>query len=221
MSGLIKLHRATSVGQITDVLRTAILRGDLQPGTALRQEDLALRIGVSRVPLREALRQLEGEGFCRTDSYRGTFVAGSTAAEALDALEVRMHLELHALGLSVKAHTPESIATCYESIERAEADPQIDEHWFEHNWAFHELLYKPANRPYLLTTIRNCFRKTQLYTWVHRKYGSRHASCREHRKILGAVASHRLAEAKKLLRQHLEPDLHTLRSDAKEALAPE
>ena len=218
---MIKLQRESSVDQVAELLRRAILRGELAPGTALRQEELAAKIGVSRVPLREAFRQLEGEGFLRSDSYKGSYVATVSAAEALDIFELRVLLELHALTLSINRHTPASIAACQKVIDKALADPKIEDNWFEHNWAFHSHLYLPSERPYLLATIKNCIRKNQLYIWVRRVWSSRIDSCKEHQRILNIVAKHQLRQAKELLRHHLSGDLETLRAELKRRLQRE
>jgi DNA-binding GntR family transcriptional regulator len=214
---LLKLHRETQADQIAGVLRDAILRGDLQPGKTLRQEELAVSIGVSRVPLREALRQLEGEGFVRSDSYKGTYVLSSTAQEAMDALHVRILLELDALAASIKLHTTASINACNDAISAALDDPRIDEHWFDHNWAFHRLLYAPLNRAYLLETIRGCLRKTQLYSWPKHLWTSRQKSCEEHKAILDAITARETAKAKRLLKEHLEVDLRSLQREAQKS----
>jgi len=211
---MIKLQRETSVAQVTDLLRSAILHGELKPGTMLRQEELAARIGVSRAPLREAIKQLEGEGFVETSSYKGSYVASISSTEALDILAVRELLELDALGASVENHTPDSIAECRDSIRLARQDAKRDENWFEHNWNFHRLLHLPANRPYTLSMIHGCLRKAQLYTWVHGVTGSRLESCNEHERIVKAVEVHDLEKARQLLRKHLSGDFTRLRAEA-------
>src|ERR1700687_4911263 len=70
-----RLKRQPAENMATTELRSAILSGSLQPGARLRQEELAARLGVSRMPVRQAFSVLEREGLVRTDPWRGTFVA--------------------------------------------------------------------------------------------------------------------------------------------------
>src|SRR5262245_26774838 len=79
--------------ELVDALRERIIRGELEPGQRLREVMLASEFGVSRIPLREALRELASEGFVRSEYYGGTFVARMDAEAAHDLLDVRAVLE--------------------------------------------------------------------------------------------------------------------------------
>src|SRR5581483_3794214 len=79
----------TVAEQIADLLREAIAEGSLRAGTALRQDDIALRFGFSRMPIRDALRQLESEGIVSIHPTRGAFVAEMDRAEIRDIYAVR------------------------------------------------------------------------------------------------------------------------------------
>jgi DNA-binding GntR family transcriptional regulator len=78
---------------VVTTLRDRIIRGDFEPGLRLREEALAAELGVSRIPLREAFRALESEGFLKSERYGGTFVAGLDEDAAHDLLDVRAALE--------------------------------------------------------------------------------------------------------------------------------
>ena len=86
---------------IVDALREDIARGVFQPGEALRQEELAARFGVSRIPIREALRQLEKDGVVTVQPNRGAFVTVFTDADVVEVFELRLLLEVDLLKRAV------------------------------------------------------------------------------------------------------------------------
>ena len=99
VSGPIPAHLARAV--IEETLRNAILDGRLPCGTAIRQEALAKLFGVSRMPVREALRQLEAQGLLQVVQYKGAVVAPLIEDNSLETYELRFLLEAQALRLSV------------------------------------------------------------------------------------------------------------------------
>lgn len=88
---------------VRDSLREAIYSGKLQPGEQLRQEELAERYGISRIPVREALRQLEAEGLVTRQPNRGAVVAALSVQEVIEMLDIRIGLECRALMLDRKS----------------------------------------------------------------------------------------------------------------------
>ena len=86
-------RRRTSSTMVADVLREAIMCGTLKGGQALRQDELANRFGLSRIPVREALRQLEGEGLVTVQPHCGTIVSQISGAELQELCEIRVALE--------------------------------------------------------------------------------------------------------------------------------
>src|SRR5262245_9329981 len=88
-----RLKREPAENMATVELRNAILSGSLLPGTRLRQEELAQRLGVSRMPVRQALSVLEREGFVRTEPWRGTIVAPLEAESTHDLYVFRAVIE--------------------------------------------------------------------------------------------------------------------------------
>src|ERR1700761_447812 len=85
---------------IAEALRAAIVDGSLAPGAPLRQDAIARHFSVSAIPVREALRQLESEGWTRTAVHKGASVAPLSADEAREIYEIRSALESLALGLA-------------------------------------------------------------------------------------------------------------------------
>jgi DNA-binding GntR family transcriptional regulator len=92
--------------RIVNAVRDAIVRGDFKPGEKVPETDLALELGVSRTPIREALRILEYQGLVETRPKRGTFIAGVRAEDAHDGLAVRTTLEQMAVRQALQRHDP-------------------------------------------------------------------------------------------------------------------
>ncbi|MEV0247777.1 GntR family transcriptional regulator [Nocardia sp. NPDC050712] len=100
--------------QVCRAVREDIIRGEFAPGQRLTEDTLAERYGVSRVPVREALRLLEAEGFAWSRPYAGTFVAELTEAEAADLLEIRARLEPLCAARAAVRRTPEQLGRLKE-----------------------------------------------------------------------------------------------------------
>ena len=135
--------RSTTSTWLAEELRRAILAGDLPPGTPLRQEHVAARFAVSPIPVREALAQLEAEGFVSHQPYRGTVVRPILPAEALELLELRRMLEPLALRLAAPLLGEQDLLRAEEENERAMRSASTSE-WLEHYLEFHRLLFAPA-----------------------------------------------------------------------------
>lgn len=105
------------MGELVDAVRGRIIRGELAPGQRLWEERLASELGVSRIPMREALRALASEGFVRSERYGGTFVATLDAEAAHDLLDVRAVLEPLAAAQAAMRRTPEHLDTFRRLLE--------------------------------------------------------------------------------------------------------
>src|ERR1700761_1086311 len=147
---------------IAEALRAAIVDGTLAPGAPLRQDALARHFSVSAIPVREALRQLESEGWARAEMNKGAPVAPLSADEAREIYEIRAALESLAIGLAIPAHTPGSLrrteALC--KAAKAETDASL---YVSRNEAFHLSLYEPAARPRLFEMIRTLHQRGERY----------------------------------------------------------
>lgn len=118
-------HR-TLTERVADHLRDAIARGELQPGQPVRQAHLAQQLGVSPAPLREALRQLESEGFVTFRSFAGAIVTPWSEEEVRELTDLRILLEGYALRIAGPALTPDATTGARAALTQAErhADPQ-------------------------------------------------------------------------------------------------
>lgn len=184
-------------------IRDAILDGHLGSGAPLRQDKLASSLGVSKIPVREALLRLVAEGLVEVKANRGFAVARLEPNEAEEILDIRAVLECRALQLSVSAMTDDTIAAATEVLDEAEQTESIDR-WGELNWAFHSLLYEAADRPKLAQLIRQISNQTERYIRVLISNSSyRSVAEHEHRTILAACSLRNAEAASALLGQHI------------------
>src|SRR5271165_1380370 len=151
-TSVLQQQRSTP-GLVADGIRLAILRGQLVPGQVLRQEELAKQFGLSRAPVREALRQLEAEGLVISFPHRGTVVAELSPEDIEEVFLIRVTLETTALRLAVPKMTDADFRKAESVLDQTDNDTNAA-HSAELNWAFHESLYAPAGRPRLLNIIR-------------------------------------------------------------------
>lgn len=188
---------------VADVLREAILRGLYQSGQPLRQEELAAQLGVSRMPIRDALRQLETEGFVLSMPNRGAVVAHLSAAEARELGELRLALEPPLLRLAVPHLGKGDLGAAEDLLDRADAETDPSR-WSAINWEFHHCLYRPADRPRILGIVRGSHLSVDRYMRV--TLGAMHhqtQSQRGHRSILGACLERNADLACELLERHI------------------
>ncbi len=150
VSGPIPAHLARSV--IEESLRNAILDGRLPCGTAIRQQALASLFGVSRMPVREALRQLEAQGLLQVVQHKGAVVAPLIEDDALQTYELRLLLEAQALRLSLPLLTEADFETAAGYIEALEAETDLSRTGTL-NRQFHQALYCKAPNKKLLALI--------------------------------------------------------------------
>lgn len=135
--------RRTAHVEVRDVLRQAILSGELAPDTPLVLADLAERLGVSRTPIREAIRDLATEGLVDFDAYRSAYVHVPTIDEAREIYELRILLE----GLAVRAAVPAINAVALDAAEElcdAMDAAQDTGEWADLNRRFHAVLMDSA-----------------------------------------------------------------------------
>lgn len=137
---------------IEEKVRNAILDGSLPSGTALRQQELASLFGVSRMPVREALRQLEAQSLVRVETNKGAVVAPLITEDAVDAYALRILLESEALRLSIPLLDAQDLATARQCIEQMEVETDYS-HMGTLNRAFHMALYAKARNARLMRLV--------------------------------------------------------------------
>src|ERR1700722_13620202 len=172
---------------VANTLRAAIVDGTLAPGTPLRQDAITRHFSVSAMPVGEALRQLESEGWAKAEINKGATVAPLSAGEEREIYEIRAALESLPIGLAIPAHPPASrrhaAALCKAASE--ETDPSL---YVARNEVFLLSLYVPAARPQLLEMIGMLHGRGERY--LRLKFGLpsyKRGSDREHAALLKAV----------------------------------
>jgi DNA-binding GntR family transcriptional regulator len=196
-------ERGSTPRLIANALRAAIVDGSLAPGTPLRQDAIARHFSVSAIPVREALRQLESEGWARVEMNKGATVAPLSADEVREIYEIRAALERLAIGLAIPAHTPESLrhAEALCKAASAETEPSL---YAARNEAFHHSLYEPAARPQLLAMIGMLHERGERYLRLKLGLPSyKRESDREHMALLKAARRGDVATAQSLVTKHL------------------
>jgi DNA-binding GntR family transcriptional regulator len=188
---------------IADALRTAIVEGSLLPGEPLRQDAIARQFSVSAIPVREAFRQLESEGWVTIEPNRCASVSLQSADEAREIYEIRASLESLAIGIAIEQHTPETLAECQRLLKAAanEPDPAL---YVVRNEQFHMSLYAPAGRPRLMELIGQMHRRGERYLRV--KFGLptfKGQSDAEHQAIYKALCARDTEAAQRLVARHL------------------
>ncbi|MBX8567468.1 GntR family transcriptional regulator [Pseudomonas cichorii] len=143
-------HLARAV--IEEKLRNAIIDGSLPSGTALRQQELATLFGVSRMPVREALRQLEAQSLLRVETHKGAVVAPLITEDAVDAYGLRILLESQALRLSIPLLDTEDLATARRCIEALEIETDYSK-MGTLNRLFHMALYAKTPNKRLMRLV--------------------------------------------------------------------
>ncbi|MFT8674618.1 MAG: GntR family transcriptional regulator [Acetobacter sp.] len=144
MSGIVK--KKTISAQVADILRQKILSGEYEANTAIRQEHIAAELGVSRIPVREALHQLYSEGFVELVSHKGAVVSSISLEEILELYELRARIETWLIALAIPRMVAADFARAEISAREFAALGAEDDYSYEHNWNFHAALYAASGR---------------------------------------------------------------------------
>lgn len=188
-------------------LRTAILEGNLKAGKRLMEVQLAEQLGVSRTPIREAIRKLELEGLVVMLPRKGAYVANMSFKDLIDVLEIRASLEGLAASLASERLRDEDIVELErvaKEFEKSVRETDIDE-VLKKDVEFHEKIFLMANNKKLYHLI------TSLWEQVHRfrvtyvsNYDASLSLVDEHNRILEAIKSGDSELAKKYATEHIE-----------------
>jgi len=203
---VLPITRQTVTHQATEALRERILRGLYADDTPLRQDALAAELGVSRIPIREALRQLEAEGLVVFNPHRGAVVSSLSVDEIDELFELRAQIESDLVRRAVMATKAEHISRAKEILNAYEGAFRTGEvtEWGKLNWEFHSTLYAPAERPFTMAIIQRLHQQSDRYLRMQLvlTHGESRATD-EHRAILAAVTAHDVKLACSLMRQHI------------------
>ena len=189
---------------VTDSLRALILDGTFGAGLQLRQEDLARRFGVSRIPVREALGRLQAEGLVQHFTDRGSVVAGRSVDDLLETLDIRIALETRAIRLALPHLTSKDFKAAREIMRRYD-ESENPRQWTELNLEFHLALYRPCGRPRLVKMIEEVVRGVSIHLRQHISHTvGRGNPQADHKDILKACVAGDVELAVELTEQHIE-----------------
>jgi DNA-binding GntR family transcriptional regulator len=196
---------------ITDTLRDKIARGELPPGTLLRQRQLAQEFNVSPTPVREALRRLESEGLVSYEVHRGSRVATVDLEEQEENLRVLAALESLAASLASEKIT-ESDLDEIRALERRfaeceDGDPALK----ELNWAFHFRIYECARSPLLLSLMRLLWRA---FPQGPQQWRPHEESIEQHTQLAAALAARDADRAASIVEKHVLGSITWMKSKA-------
>ena len=202
------MKNRTIADSIGTEIRRRILDGRYPAGSQLRQDGLAAEFGASRIPVREALFQLEAEGLVRILPHRGAMVAPLSPADAAEALELRAALEPRLLALSAPRLTDDDYARAdalleeYAAALRAGATAR----WGALNTELHLLLYGRAERPRALGLVGSLLAECDRYTRLQLSTDSAELerADREHREIVRLCRNGHVSAACALLTDHID-----------------
>jgi len=201
ISGPIPAHLARSV--IEETLRNAILDGRLPCGTAMRQQELASLFGVSRMPVREALRQLEAQSLLHVVTHKGAVVAPLIEDNSAETYELRLLLESEALRLSIPLLTEADLADAENFICALEQEKDYTEIG-RLNRLFHMTLYSKAPNQRLLKLVEHGLNEEERFLRFNLEaMGLGETSQEDHRELLNLVAQRKTGESILTLRNHL------------------
>lgn len=194
---------SSTADAILNYIRGAIADGSLNDGEPIRQDEVARRFNVSKIPVREALKRLEAEGFVAFIPNRGVVVRAVSDPEIAQIFETRAILESNAIGFSVPMMTAESLArasACCAAFDEAGDVAQ----WSALNWQFHSSLYLDAQRPYLVELIRTINVRLERYLRIQLTLSvGKGIANEEHHAILDACRAGDAGLASRLTYEHI------------------
>jgi len=195
-------------------LRQAILRGELKPGERLMEIQLANKLGVSRTPIREAIRKLELEGLVITIARRGAEVAEITEKNMQDVLEVRKSLEALAIQLACERMTQEAIEELKQkSIEfQASLSTKDVTKIAEADVEFHDVIFEATDNQRLVQLLNNLREQMYRFRVEHLKNEDWYPQLiEEHEEIIRRLENREREEAMQIISKHIDNQVNVVR----------
>lgn len=199
---------------VFQTLRQAILYGELKPGERLMEIKLANRLGVSRTPVREAIRMLELEGLVVMEPRKGAHVAKITEKDLNDVLEVRMGLEELVVQFASKRITESELNHLREAADEFEQSMKLDDltALAAADVKFHEVIYQATHNQRLVQMINNIKEQMYRYRMEYLKdVKVRETLIKEHRQLLEALEAHNEKAAEDSIRAHIKNQQDAIR----------
>jgi DNA-binding GntR family transcriptional regulator len=204
---------------VFNTLRQAILKGELKPGERLMEIQLANRLGVSRTPIREAIRKLELEGLVLMIPRKGAEVAKITVKNLRDVLEVRRALEELAVQVACEHITDEQLQEINQAaaeFEKAVKNKELS-NLTESDIKFHDLIFQSTTNQKLIVILHNLREQMYRYRVEYLKDSKSHIQLiREHADIINALERRDKEAATLAIRTHIENQEKTVISNIEE-----
>lgn len=203
---VLPLKRQTVVDLTLQAIRDRILSGSYPEGKPLRQDAIAAELGVSRIPIREALRRLETEGLIVINPHRGAVVTTLSLAEIEEVFTLRAEIESGLVRKAVPVMDQQHLdraAAILDRYERALRQHDVVSYG-KLNWEFHCTLYEAADRPVTFAVAQGLHQQSDRYIRMQLAYTNwEERAKREHRAILAAARRHDAKRAAGLMRDHI------------------
>lgn len=192
---------------VEEAIRTKILKGELKTGQPLRQDALAKEFNVSRIPVREALMQLEAQGLVSFEAHKGATVTELSPDKIDELFELRAVVECHILERAIQNMTDDDLERANQIRQRFDdlvsRGDEVEE-WSNHNYELHKALYSPANMPETMDVIYNLNTKCDRYIRMQLLFtaGTEKAD-KEHVALLEMCKNRDIEGAKYVLKKHI------------------
>jgi len=199
--------RQTVTDQVTGYIAEGIAEGHYVGGQQIRQEAIAAELGVSRIPVREALLQLEAMGLVVNRPHRGAVVADLSIDDAIELFEARLLLEPFLLARAMERLTASATANAERvlkeyaaAVDRSAGPSELS----RLNWEFHAALMAPARSPRLTAFIQTLYNSADRYLRIQIQSPAAQArALAEHKKLFALYKAGNMASASKLLKAHI------------------
>ncbi len=209
---------------VFETLRDAIIKQVLKPGERLMEIQLADEMGVSRTPVREAIRKLELEGLVVMVPRKGAYVAGVSMKDIHEVYEVRAALEMLAVTLAAERITDEELdALERQVLKESEAEKNGDENALDNiiyiDSTFHDIIYQAAHNQRLVQFVNILQEQLQRFRAASlSRPGRSKTALLEHKQIVEALAERNGDLAAKLAKEHIENAENAMISGMEESM---
>lgn len=197
--------RRITADYVADALRTAIQQGSLADGAVLNQAALAAHFGVSRVPVREAMRQLQAEGLIETRAHRLAVVRGLDLERLIEVYDLRALIEGYLVEKAVP-HIASSTLTELRALDKEMRGEDDHSRWLALNARFHDLLYQPAGDETALELVEQLRSRAERYVRLWSRGPGIHRpkeAGREHAAIIKLAAAGDGPGARRAIEAHV------------------
>ena len=202
-----RIQRQSVPESLRESLQERILNGEFREGDALIQDAIAEEYDTSRMPVREALRQLEATGLVSMRTHKGATVTSIPTEQIGELFDLRVILECDVLTRAIDRITDKDIADARSILDNLERSYQQRDaaSWGKLNWTFHRRLYLSAERVQTLCILQNIHLQTERYVRLHLLMTAGFAKAdSEHRELLRLFALRETEKAVSLLKGHIQ-----------------